>query len=181
MSSETAVASPARTVPLSLLVSALTACSQVGMASPPVTHGPPVNLAINGFNYTDLPIDNFSVAGAGGGNILVSSTTSGGSGTSCCVAWNPATRLPRPLRVEWMRNIDGKRRWCEKTVQLTGPVPDKPTAFGVHFMPDGDIQVEITQGYPKLKLRLDRFGPGQRHESGNVVHDEESARCRNDR
>lgn len=144
----------------------------------PARYGPPVNLAINGFNYTDLPVDYFWVGASGGGNIFVSSPTSGGGGTSCCVTWHPITRLPQPVKVEWMRNIGGKRRWCEKTVQLTGPVPDKPTAFGVHFMPDGDIQVEITRGYPKMRLFLDHFDLGRRHETQNVIHDESTARCR---
>jgi Protein of unknown function (DUF3304) len=164
---------------------ALVACGQTPTinpeASPPQSYGPPVSLAINGFNYTDLPVDYFSIGSAGGGNIFVSSPTSGGGKTSCCFTWHPISRLPMPVKVEWMRNIEGKRRWCEKTVQLKGPIPDKPTAFGVHFMQDGDIQVEITQGEADPKLRLARFDAGKRKESGNVIHDEETARCRDGR
>jgi hypothetical protein len=164
-----------------LLLGACAATKPDTKNEPVPVYGPPVSLAINGFNYTDLPIDHFSVAGAGGGNIFVSSPTSGGGSTSCCLTWRPSTPLPKPIKVEWMRNLDGKRRWCEKTVQLTGPVPDKPTALGVHFMPGGDIQVEITRGYPKLKLQLQNFDDGRRHESGNVIHDEQTARCRDGR
>ncbi|AKI99144.1 Hypothetical protein AA314_00771 [Archangium gephyra] len=40
----------------------------------------PISLEINGFNYTDLYIDNFSVNGNSGGNLYVSSPTSGGGG-----------------------------------------------------------------------------------------------------
>jgi Protein of unknown function (DUF3304) len=164
---------------------ALVACGQTPTinpeASPPQTYGPPVSLAINGFNYTDTVISNFSANGNGGGNIYVSSPTSGGSGTSCCIVWHPITKLPAPVKIVWLRVVNGRDRWCEKTVQLKGPIPDKPTAFGVHFMPDGDIQVEITVGYPKLKLRLENFDGGRRHESGNMIHDEETARCRDGR
>ena len=161
------------------LALALPACAQ-----PPITSeddprlGPPVALAINGFNYTDTVISYFSVNGQGAGNLVVSSPTSGGGGTVCCVVWYPITELPWPIKVEWMRVVNGRDRWCKKTVMLNGPVPDHPTAFGVHFMPDGDIQVEITKGYPDLKLRLKNFDDGHRHETGNVIHDEEVARCR---
>jgi len=140
--------------------------------------GEPVSLAINGFNYTDTVISYFSVAGQGGSNIYVSSPTSGGGKTTCCVTWRPGTPLPRPIKVEWLRVVNGKDRWCERMAELKGPVPDKPSAIGVHFMPDGDVQVEITHGYPKLKLRLENYDDGHRKAEGNLVHDEETARCR---
>jgi len=161
----------------------LSACGQAQVApTRPAMQvlGEPVSLAVNGFNYTDLPIDYFSVGGAGS-DVVVSSPTSGGGGTSCCVTWRPGSTLPRPMKIEWMRYVDGVQRWCEKTVELRGPVPDKPTALGVHFMPDGDIRVEITQGEADPKLKLGRFSASQRKETGNVVHDEETARCRNGR
>lgn len=137
-------------------------------------------LAVNGFNYTDLSIDAFSVEGAGGGNIFVSSPTSGGGGTSCCVLMFAPDRLPQPITVRWMRYLNHRDRWCEKTVMLKGPVPEHPTALGVHFMPDGDIQLEVTSGYPHLKLRLKNFDDGHRYASGNVIHDEEVARCKDE-
>lgn len=160
----------------------LTGCAHVPElaepAAPAVETGPPVSLAINGFNYTDLPISYFSVNGQGGSNIVVSSSTSGGGGTVCCASWRPGSRLPRPVTVEWLRVVNGRDRWCEKTVQLNGPVPDRPTALGVHFMPDGDIQVEMTRGEADPKLKLERFSAGKRKESGNVIYDEQVARCR---
>jgi Protein of unknown function (DUF3304) len=140
--------------------------------------GKPIGLAINGFNYTDIAIDLFSVAHQGGGNILVSSPTSGGGGTVCCLTWRPGTKLPKPILVEWMRYANKKQRWCQKTVMLTGPVPANPTAIGVHFMPDGDIQLAITEGESDPKLKLQRFSPGSRKETGNVIHDEETASCK---
>lgn len=143
--------------------------------------GGTVALAVNGFNYTDLVISYFAVGAAGGGNLYVSSPTSGGGGTSCCVMWRHGTPLPQTVTVEWMRVVDGRDRWCEKTVQIVGPVPADATALGVHFMPDGEIQVEITKGYPKMKLRLENFDDGRRRASGNVIHDEKVARCRDGR
>ena len=161
---------------------ALSGCSQLaaqglsrseqGYAAP---LGSPVSLAINAFNYTDTYIDSFEVNHQGGGNIYVSSPTSGGGGTVCCVTWRPGTRLPKPIKVRWSRD---NKRWCEMTVMLNGPVPANPTAIGVHFMPDGDIQVELSQGYPKLKLKLDSFNDGRRKETGNVVYDEQIASCK---
>ena len=168
---------------------ALSACSQIaaqGTASAtlPVAFEPlgePVGLAINGFNYTDLPISFFSVAYQGGGNILPSTPTSGGGGTVCCVRWRPGTTLPKPMLVEWSRYTNQRWRTCQKTVMLNGPVPANPTAIGVHFMPDGDVQLEITAGYPKLKLKLNIFDDGHRHEFGNEVHDEKTASCKDGR
>jgi hypothetical protein len=96
----------------------------------------------------------------------------------CCVAWRLGTKLPAPIHVEWMRYVNDKQRWCQKTVMLNGPVPANPTAIGVHFMPDGDIQLELSEGYPKVKLKLNNFDDGHRKETGNVIHDEETASCK---
>ena len=137
----------------------------------------PILLGIDGFNYTDLVIDYFSVVSQGGGNILVSSPTSGGSGTVCCVTWYHDIKLPIPMEVEWMRYSAGVERWCKRTVTFKGPVPSRPSALGVHFMPDGDIEIEITKQMGELKLSLQRFSPGKRKEAGNVVYDDKFASC----
>ncbi len=144
---------------------------------PVAPSGQPRGLAINGFNYTDLYIASFEVNHQGGGNIFVSTPTSGGGGTTCCVTWQPGTTLPKPIKVRWSRD---RKRWCEKTVMLTAPVPANPTAIGVHFMPDGDVQLELSEGYPKPKLRLESFDASRRHASSNVIYDEQSASCKDD-
>jgi Protein of unknown function (DUF3304) len=162
---------------------ALTACGQLSAQGAPSSEtqsspqplGKPVGLAINGFNYTDMYIPAFEVNGQGGGNIFVSTPTSGGGGTVCCLTWRPGTKLPKPIKVLWSRD---RKRWCQKTVMLNGPVPAKPTAIGVHFMPDGDIQLELTEGEADPKLKLTRFDAGRRKETGNVIHDEETASCK---
>lgn len=171
----------------SSLVLMLSACAHPDAPPPasgqtvPKFDGKPKMLAINGFNYTDLTISSFSVGASGGGNIFVSSPTSGGGGTSCCVVLHPGAHLPRPVTIEWMRLINGKDRWCKKTVQLAGPIPDNPTALGVHFMPDGEILVEVTEGEADPKLRLERFNPGHRKAKGNVIYDEQKAVCKDGR
>jgi hypothetical protein len=134
-----------------------------------------VSLEINGFNYTDLYIDSFEVNGQGGGNLFVSSLTSGGGKGTCCVSFTPGTNLPVQLTIKWTRD---QKRWCEKEALLKGPVPANPRHLGVHFFPDGHIEVEITEDYPELKLRLKDYDPGQRKESGNTVADEQTARCK---
>jgi Protein of unknown function (DUF3304) len=138
----------------------------------------PFTLGINGFNYTDLVISAFNVGSQGGGNIFVSSPTSGGGGTTCCIRWWSNTPLPWPIEVEWMRYIDRKQRWCKKTVMFNGPVPANATAIGVHFMPDGDIQIEMSEGLADPKLQLERHSRGERHTVGNVIHEDRTATCR---
>jgi Protein of unknown function (DUF3304) len=164
----------------------LSACGQIVAQSAPSTQaqvtaqplGKPVGLAINGFNYTDLYIASFEVNYQGGGNIFVSSPTTGGGKTVCCVTWRPGTKLPKPMTIRWSRD---NKRWCQKTVLLTGPAPASPTAIGVHFMPDGNIQVELTDGYPDVKLKLRNYDDERRNETGNVIHDEETASCKDGR
>jgi Protein of unknown function (DUF3304) len=178
-----------RYVAAMFLAIATSACGQLAVqgagseATPRAVEplGKPIGLAINGFNYTDLPIDFFSVAYQGGGNIFVSSPTSGGGGTVCCVSWRPGTALPKPILVEWSRYRNKQWRTCRKTVMLNGPVPLEPTAIGVHFMPDGDIQVELTEGEADPKVKLTRFDAGRRKETGNVIHDDETASCKDGR
>ena len=134
----------------------------------------PFLLELNGFNYTDLYIDSFEVNGQGGGNLFVSSPESGGGGGVCCVSWLPDGALPMRLKITWTRD---RKRWCEKEVPLTGPVPAQPRHLGVHFFPNGRIEAELTEGPPELKLRLERVDTSKRKSSGNTVTDEQTARC----
>ncbi|MBN8226944.1 DUF3304 domain-containing protein [Corallococcus macrosporus] len=135
----------------------------------------PVSLEIYGYNYTDLAIDSFEVNGQGGGDLEVSSIDSGGGKGTCCVGLSPGTRFPVELTLRWTRE---RKRWCEKAVQLKGIGTANPWHLGVHFFPDGHIEAEVTEGYPDLKLKLDRVDAGRRKPTGNSVQDEQSARCR---
>jgi hypothetical protein len=60
---------------------------------------------------------------------------------------------------------------------LNAPFPQNPTDVSVHFMPDGDIEVELTEGYPEPKLRLENFDDGHRRKEGNLIYDEQTANC----
>jgi hypothetical protein len=134
----------------------------------------PISLEINGFNYTDLYIYSFEVNGHGGGNVFVSTPTSGGGGSVCCVSWWPDPKEPMPLKIKWTRD---RKRWCEKEVLVTGPVPANPRHLGVHFFSDGRIEAEVTEDYPEVKLRLESVSAVERKKSGNKVADEQVARC----
>lgn len=155
---------------------ALAACNEPSSRTSGVNR--PAALEINGFNYTDLPIDHFSVNGQGGGNINVSTLTSGGGGNVCCVSFSPGSTLPLRIKVEWTRD---RERWCEQEVLIYDPIPASPMHLGVHFFPDGHIEAEITENFPELKLQLDSVSPGKRKESGNTVADEQTSRCRDGR
>ena len=134
-----------------------------------------VSLEINGLNYTDLYIDGFLVNGQGGGNIFVSTPTSGGGKSACCVSFWPGAELPATLKIKWTRD---NNRWCEAEAVLKQFVPPNPQHLGIHFYPDGHIEAEITEEFPPLRLKLETFNNGQRKESGNVVMDEQTARCK---
>lgn len=176
---------PARRLPLGWWVGGLLALAACRESNPGAKQGETarprkdVSLTLIGFNYTDLYIDSFSVNGQGGGNIYLSSPTSGGGGSVCCVDFSPASGLPFPVKIKWSRD---RKRWCEKEVLITGPVPAEPRFLAVHFFPDGRIEAEITQQYPSVKLQLEeRANPDERKPSGNTVADEQTARCKDGR
>lgn len=175
-----------RTVYLAFALTLISACDQSAVENRYRIHSQSIHggsnksigLAIHGYNYTDRVIELFSIDSQGGGNIAVSSPTSGGGKTTCCLRWYLGSELSRPVKIEWMRYKNDKEFWCKKTVMLEAPFPYRPTDVGVHFMPDGNIKVEVTEGYPDLKLSLDRFDPGHRKEENNIVLDEQVAECR---
>jgi hypothetical protein len=164
---------------------ALAACAQSDpnnsslptVASHSTTSDKPIGLAINGFNYTDRVISMFSINNQGGGNILVSSPTTGGGKTTCCMTWYPGSKLSRSVKIKWMRDIDGEEIWCKKEVALQAPFPANPKNVAIHFMPDGNIEVELTERFPTLKLSLNRFDAAHRKETANLINDETTADC----
>ena len=141
------------------------------------------SLGIVGYNYTDLYINYFIVNGTNGFNLGVSNEDSGGGKTACCFGWTPATKLPKPITVEWSR--DGGNRWCRKKVMLDAPVPAEPTTLEVHFYPDGHIEVAITDQYSSPRLKLKAAGSDYRYdfrikniEAAVRAVDEGSSECR---
>lgn len=140
-------------------------------AQPP-SHG----LTIYGYNYTDLYIYSFQVAGQGGGNLSVSTLTTGGSKSACCASVYPAL-VPYEVTIKW-KGREGTDRWCEMKVMLNGPIPAKPEYFEVHFYPDGHIEVAVTEDASKPRLKLERFSYGRRKEADNKVYDEQVGVCK---
>ncbi len=134
-------------------------------------------LTIVGYNYTDTAIANFSVEGAGGGNIEVSSRGYSYGGGTCCAPIPQETPLPVPVGIKWQRDGIGVRPWCEQTVLLKGPMPRDANFFEVHFYQDGTIQVAITDYPSRPRVSMDRYSPALRKPSGNIDNDSQHARC----
>lgn len=134
---------------------ALAACQKAPQEEPKM-------LGITAYNYTDRYIDRFSVNGQGGGNVLISEGDSGGGGTTCCIVWRPGTALPVTMVVEWTygyeKDFDTGQLTREAEthraeVELTGPVPEHPSVFVVHFYPDNTVQVEVAADYPEPRIK----------------------------
>ncbi|MGQ0599857.1 DUF3304 domain-containing protein [Aquabacterium sp.] len=149
-------------------------------------------LLIQGYNYTDMFIDSFTVNGAGGGNIFVSSPTAGGGGSVCCYSFNPSARRPIPLKIRWAaaycmehkaspysfgpRFVDERKTlWKEAVVPLS-EVSTPAMALEVHFYPDGHVEAAVTPGYspPRLKLPItaDEQRPGASSSFPPCSHDQ---------
>jgi Protein of unknown function (DUF3304) len=141
---------------------------------------PSQGLVIQGYNYTDMFIDSFTVNGAGGGNIFVSSPTTGGGKSVCCYSFNPNAARPIQLKIRWAAAYcmehkanpyafgprfveERKTLWTEAIVPLHD-VTTPAMALEVHFYPDGHVEAAVTPGYspPRLKLPItaDEQRPG---------------------
>ena len=132
-------------------------------------------LTIRGYNYTDFYIGNFTVNGAGGGNVEVSDRDAGGGKGTCCAPITGGIDLPTTVEISWKR--DGDVPYCKQRVLLDGPMPKEPYAFDVHFYQDGTVQVAISEFDADVRVRLDRFSSLQRKASGNVNNDSKFSRC----
>ncbi len=116
--------------------------------------GKRILLAVRGYNYTSRDIDSFTVAGSGG------HAPSGGSG-----GVSVGASIPRDipwdvleLKVRWaaggcmvrVTNSYGESReviryfYKEKLVRLKDPLPASPDYLEVHFYPDDQIEIAIT-------------------------------------
>ena len=133
------------------------------------------SLGIVGYNYTDLAIEDYSVNGQSAFNLGVSNEDSGGGKTACCFGWAPATKLPKPIKIQWTRDM---KRWCRQTVMLSELGPPEPTTFEVHFYPDGHIEVAITDNYSAPRLKLAAIGRVRRSANVNANNDEKMSECR---
>ena len=145
-------ASDVKTLCAVLMAALLTAC-----------HAEPKMLGITGYNYTNRYIDGFSVDGQGGTNL---GANTNGSGEACCILFRPGTSLPVKVHVEWTYGIEGDLRTGkifrqaethQADVELTGPVPNAPTIFVVHFYPDNTVQVEVAADYPEPRIKRSKL------------------------
>lgn len=136
------------------------------------------SLTLLGYNYTDHEIGSFEVNGQGGGNLEVSEGVNGGGGRICCVTVYSPMPQAQPVTIKW-NPIDDK--WCEQTVMLAPPLPAKPENFEVHFYPDGQIEVAVSEGMGSdSRMLLPAKHRNSRHqdESQNVDNSSKFARCR---
>jgi hypothetical protein len=135
-------------------------------------NGRTVQLEIFGYNYTNRPIDQFTVNGQGGANIVLSSAGSGGSGGTCCVSYTPGQK-DFSVEVRWTTHSCQYTQdtgtgegtydatyYFYKTVSVPVDISnaESPQNIEVHFYPDGSVQAGISQlmSLPRLKLSKDR-------------------------
>ncbi|WP_211841843.1 DUF3304 domain-containing protein [Massilia eburnea] len=156
-----------------LLFHALCACN----ANSSTTSSKPAkkdryDLSINGYNYTSRYIDQFSVNGAGGGNIQASGPTSGGGGSVCCATYY-ADVPGLKYKVRWQSDAcryvsfvsdSGENVWShhlfykEREVTPVVRAVGKPAFMEVHIYPDDHVETFITNtlSAPRLKLNKER-------------------------
>lgn len=166
-----------------ILFQVLGACSKnvsaiSGAANEPIpAEGTKVQLSITGYNYTNRPIDQFSVNSNGGGNLHVSSLTSGGGGSVCCISYIVGLKKWR-VRVRWQAGActynneifsNGERGFelfdyfKETEVEVDPSVPARPNNLEVHFYPDGHLEVAVTEDDSPPRLRLPKEREDRSH------------------
>lgn len=127
-------------------------------------------LGLVGFNYTDRYINNYSINGAGGGNVQISLSDSGGSGQTCCVkVWKKHIE-PFYVLVRWQ--VDGCKYvvrdpktgateevkhfyYKEAEVAVQDIAKDNAGFIETHFYPDGSVKVLLTEAESDPLLLLD--------------------------
>lgn len=142
----------------------------------------PVSLLIQGYNYTDDYIENFTVDGQGGGNVFEGGLNSVPGGGVCCIAYRPGTPFPIKLKVRWTASYCRYKKtnqygetyerrrglWKETEALILDPPKGVPSALELHFFPDGHVEAAITEGSspPRMKRPLDADGgrPGVSHD-----------------
>jgi hypothetical protein len=131
----------------------------------------PVGLSIEGYNYTNRFIVDFTVtdekgSSAWGGDVLLSTPTSGGGRSTCCVMLDRNYTKPVRLRIDWTfdRVEDTEGRTIAPAVKksawvtVSPPYPEGAHNFEVHFYPDGHVEAMVTHwpSPPRIKLPEDR-------------------------
>lgn len=157
-----------RSLVLSALIVAiptLSACKETNNSSDLI------ELGITAYNYTNRSISQFSVNGAGGGNVHVSGPNGGGGGTVCCAAFAKGTTNVK-VTVRWQTGsctynhrtsggesfADRHSFFKEEEIPVDPNIPANPNYLEVHFYPDGHVEAAITEtaSRPRLILSKDR-------------------------
>lgn len=152
--------------------------------------GEPVGLLIQGFNYTDDDIDNFTVNGQGGGNVHLSGPDTAGGGGVCCISYRPGSAHPIKLKIRWVGGycmqyeiskygrVDAypKGLWREADALAVDLSNGKPRALDVHFYPNGRVEAAISDGNAPVRMNrpVDGNGlrPGIQHKYPNCTDDQ---------
>lgn len=131
----------------------------------------PIGLAIEGYNYTNRFIVDFTVTdengnAAWGGDVLLSTPTSGGGRSTCCVMLDPGAEKPTRLRIDWTfdRVEDASGHTVAPAVKRSSwvtvrpPYPDGAHNFEVHFYPNDHVEAIVTRwpSPPRVSLPADR-------------------------
>jgi hypothetical protein len=133
----------------------IAAIGQAGCSHPPAAPAAsadetPRLLAIHGFNYTDAYIDQFWVSVDGVVKLRVTAPRAANGQAACCLALRRDAPLPERLQVGWARVVDGRERWCSRTVRIERHAVEQPNALAVHFLSDDRVEVATARGYPRL-------------------------------
>lgn len=125
-------------------------CSHPPAAPPASADETPRLLAVHGFNYTDAYIDQFWVSVDGAVKVRVTAPRAASGQVGCCLALRRDAPLPEHLQVAWAQVVDGRERWCSRTVQIERHAVEQADALAVHFLPDDRVEVVTARGYPRL-------------------------------
>jgi hypothetical protein len=118
-------------------------------------------LAIHGFNYTDAYIDQFWVSVDGVVKVRVTAPRAANGQAACCLALRRDAPLPERLQVGWARVVDGRERWCSRTVRIERHAVEQPNALAVHFLSDDRVEVATARGYPRLTRPVATVSPAE--------------------
>jgi len=132
--------------------------------------GARLSLTLEGFNYTNRYIDDFTVDGHSGGNLRVSGPGGGGGGSACCVSYVP-TVTPKSVTIRWQvggciflsKSSDGTVTFentypyfRQTNVVLDEKGGKEPKYISVHFYPDGTVQAAVSETLPSPRLLLEK-------------------------
>ncbi len=100
-----------------------------------------VDLSINGLNYTNRYVSDFSVNGYSGFDI---SRNGGGGSFVCCVSVPKRWREDLRVTVRWHDDDAAPEKFKEKVVAVPEYHDNDFGAFVVHFYPDDTVKVLVT-------------------------------------